>query len=87
MLDDERNELDDSRDAIDKATVILLDQGKMGVSLGLDSAVHEIGKALQPLSAAWTSRRTPSTGCPKGLARARLHARRGRSSRAGGEPH
>ncbi|MBM7477985.1 hypothetical protein ACFP63_03365 [Oerskovia jenensis] len=45
-LDDERNELDGCRDAIDKATAILLDQGTLGVSLGLDSAVHAIGKAL-----------------------------------------
>jgi hypothetical protein len=46
MLDEERSELDGCRDAIDKATAILLDQGKLGVSLGLDSAVHAIGKAL-----------------------------------------
>lgn len=45
-LDDERSELDGCCDAIDKATAILLDEGKLGVSLGLDSAVHEIGKAL-----------------------------------------
>lgn len=45
-LDDERSELDGCRDAIDKATAILLDQGKLGVSLGLDSAAHAIGKAL-----------------------------------------
>ena len=45
-LDDDRSELDGCRDAIDKATAILLDEGKLGVSLGLDSAVHEIGKAL-----------------------------------------
>lgn len=45
-LDDERSELDGCRDAIDKATAILLDKGKLGVSLGLDSAVHAIGKAL-----------------------------------------
>ncbi|MFD7135663.1 hypothetical protein [Streptomyces sp. NPDC059894] len=45
-LDDERSELDGCRDAIDKATAILLDQGKIGVSLGLDSAVHAISKAL-----------------------------------------
>ena len=30
----------------DQATAILLDQGKLGVSLGLDSAVHAISKAL-----------------------------------------
>ncbi len=45
-LDDERSELDGCRDAIDKATAILLDEGKLGVSLGLDSAVHAIGKSL-----------------------------------------
>jgi len=45
-LHDERNALDGCRDAIDKATAILLDQGKLGVSLGLDSAVHAIGTAL-----------------------------------------
>jgi hypothetical protein len=45
-LDDERSELDGCRDAIDKATAILLDQGKLGVSLGLDSAVYAISKAL-----------------------------------------
>jgi len=45
-LDDEHSELDGCRDAIDKATAILLDQGKLGVSLGLDSAVHAINTAL-----------------------------------------
>ncbi|MEU9168882.1 hypothetical protein AB0D34_13955 [Streptomyces sp. NPDC048420] len=45
-LDDEHSELDGCRDAIDKATAILLDQGKLGVSLGLDSAVHAINSAL-----------------------------------------
>ena len=45
-LDNERSELEGCRDAIDKATAILLDQGRLGVSLGLDSAAHAIGKAL-----------------------------------------
>lgn len=45
-LADERNELDGCRDAIEKATAVLLDQGKLGASLGLDSAVHAISKAL-----------------------------------------
>lgn len=45
-LDDERSDLDGCRDAIEKATAVLLDEGKLGVSLGLDSAVHAIGKAL-----------------------------------------
>ena len=33
-LESERNELDGCRDAIDKATSILLDQGRIGLSLG-----------------------------------------------------
>ncbi|WP_327240935.1 hypothetical protein OG243_12155 [Streptomyces sp. NBC_01318] len=45
-LEDEHSELDGCRDAIDKATAILLDQGKLGASLGLDSAVHAINTAL-----------------------------------------
>ncbi|WP_028808691.1 hypothetical protein [Streptomyces canus] len=45
-LEQEHSELDGCRDAIDKATAILLDQGKLGVSLGLDSAVHAINTAL-----------------------------------------
>ncbi|GAA0947034.1 hypothetical protein GCM10009550_22160 [Actinocorallia libanotica] len=45
-LDDERSALDGCRSAIDKATAILLDQGKLGVSLGLDSAVHTIDTTL-----------------------------------------
>ncbi|MDV9187693.1 hypothetical protein R6L23_05595 [Streptomyces sp. SR27] len=45
-LDDELSELDACRNAIDKATAILLDQGRIGVSLGLDSAVHAINTAL-----------------------------------------
>ena len=45
-LEAERGELEGCRDAIDKATALLLDQGKLGVSLGLDSAVFAISKAL-----------------------------------------
>lgn len=45
-LEAERDDLEGCRDAIDKATAILLDQGRIGVSLGLDSAVHAIDKAL-----------------------------------------
>ena len=46
-LEDERSELDGCLDAIDKATGLLLDRGKVGVSLGLDSAVHAISTAMQ----------------------------------------
>ncbi len=46
-LEHERNELDGCRDAIDKATGLLLDRGKVGASLGLDSAVHAISTAIQ----------------------------------------
>lgn len=45
-LDDEHSGLNGCRAAIDKATGILLDQGKLGASLGLDSAVHTIDTAL-----------------------------------------
>ncbi|MGW0928097.1 hypothetical protein [Streptomyces sp. NPDC002644] len=45
-LDDERSSLDGCRGAIDKATAILLDEGELGVSLGLDSAVNAIDTAL-----------------------------------------
>lgn len=44
-LDDERSELNGCQDAIDKATSILLDHGRIGAALGLDSAVHEIDTA------------------------------------------
>lgn len=46
-LESERSELDGCRDAIDKATALLLDRGKVGASLGLDSAVHAISTASQ----------------------------------------
>jgi hypothetical protein len=45
-LDDERNRLDGCRSAIDKATGILLDKGKIGMALGLDSAVNVIDTAI-----------------------------------------
>ncbi|AJE39473.1 hypothetical protein [Streptomyces nodosus] len=45
-LEKEYSELDGCRDAIAKATAVLLDQGKLGVSLGLDSAVHAINTVL-----------------------------------------
>lgn len=46
-LESERSELDGCRGAIDKATAVLLDRGKVGASLGLDSAVHAISTATQ----------------------------------------
>ncbi|MEV5144913.1 hypothetical protein AB0L14_10810 [Streptomyces sp. NPDC052727] len=45
-LEKEYSALDGCRDAIAKATAVLLDQGKLGASLGLDSAVHAINTAL-----------------------------------------
>ncbi|MFD7688433.1 hypothetical protein [Streptomyces sp. NPDC059781] len=57
-LDDEHSALNGCRPAIDKATAILLDQGRLGVSLGLDSAVHAIDTALGKADirlARWTS--------------------------------
>lgn len=46
-LESERSQLDGCRDAIDKATTLLLDRGTIGASLGLDSAVHAISTATQ----------------------------------------
>jgi hypothetical protein len=46
-LDDERSELGGCRDAIEKATSVLLDQGRIGASLGLDSAVHAISTSIE----------------------------------------
>ena len=45
-LDRERHQLDGCRDAIDRATSVLLDHGKIGQSLGLDSASHVISTAM-----------------------------------------
>lgn len=45
-LNKERSELDGCRDAIEKATALLLDRGRVGASLGLDSAVHAISTAI-----------------------------------------
>ncbi|KQT92061.1 hypothetical protein ASG49_08785 [Marmoricola sp. Leaf446] len=47
QLESERSELDGCSDAIDKATALLLDRGRVGASLGLDSAVHAISIATQ----------------------------------------
>ncbi len=67
-LDDERSELDGCGDAIDKATAILLDRGKLGVSLGLDSAVHAIGKALAAAGRRLVQRQNALDKLPEGKA-------------------
>ncbi|MEV7806953.1 hypothetical protein AB0O28_28795 [Microbispora sp. NPDC088329] len=46
-LENERSELDGCRDAIDKATSILLDQGRIGLSLGLDTSSYAISTAIE----------------------------------------
>ncbi|MGC4763566.1 hypothetical protein ACLQ20_12000 [Micromonospora sp. DT46] len=46
-LENERSELDGCRDAIDKATSVLLDQGRVGLSLGLDSSSYAINTAIE----------------------------------------
>jgi hypothetical protein len=46
-LEKERGELDGCRDAIDKATSIVLDQGRIGLSLGLDSSSYAISTAIE----------------------------------------
>lgn len=45
-LDDERSRLDGCRNAIDKATAVLLDRGTIGAALGLDAAVNVIDTAI-----------------------------------------
>ncbi|WP_228379629.1 hypothetical protein [Pseudarthrobacter enclensis] len=45
-LEAERSELDGCRDAINKATSVLLDQGRIGLSLGLDSSSYAISTAM-----------------------------------------
>ena len=45
-LQKERTDLNGCRDAIEKATALLLDQGTIGLTLGLDSAVDTINKAF-----------------------------------------
>lgn len=45
-LEEERNELDGCPDAIGKTTSILLDQGRIGLSLGLDSSSFAINTAI-----------------------------------------
>lgn len=47
QLKSERNQLEGCLDAIDKATAVLLDRGRVGASLGLDSAVHAISTAIR----------------------------------------
>ena len=46
-LEDERSRLDGCRDAIEKATAVLLDQGRVGAALGLDSTVYAINVSIQ----------------------------------------
>ncbi|MFZ0831640.1 MAG: hypothetical protein WAM92_00880 [Mycobacterium sp.] len=45
-LQRERSNLNGCRGAIDNATAVLLDQGRIGASLGLDSAVHAISVGM-----------------------------------------
>ncbi len=57
-LDDKRDALEASSKAIDKAAAVLLDEGKIGISLGLDSAVHRIDTAIEAairLAEGWRS--------------------------------
>jgi hypothetical protein len=65
-LEDERSELGGCRDAIDKATSILLDQGRIGASLGLDSAVHAIGTSIDRTRNRLTKWQAALAGLPEG---------------------
>lgn len=84
----ERSELDGCRDAIDKATALLLDRGKVGSSLGLDSAVHmpsALPRSEQRLASRsgrqrWTrSSKMITSMSPNSTQRSRASARRAAS--------
>ncbi len=63
-LDDERSQLGGCRDAIDKATSVLLDQGRIGASLGLDSAVHTINTSMEKTRSRLTKWQTALAALP-----------------------
>jgi len=65
-LDDERSELGGCRDAIDKATSVLLDQGRIGASLGLDSAVHAIATSIDRTRGRLTKWQAALAALPEG---------------------
>lgn len=65
-LDDERSELGGCGDAIEKATSVLLDQGRIGPSLGLDSAVHAISKSTERARTRLTRWQAALAALPKG---------------------
>jgi hypothetical protein len=65
-LENERNELDGCRDAIDKATSILLDHGRIGLSLGLDSAAHAIDTSIARTRGRLTKWQNALTALPEG---------------------
>jgi len=65
-LDKERSELDGCRDAIDKATSILLDQGKIGFSLGLDSSSFAISTSIEQTRRRLAKWKLALEGLPEG---------------------
>ncbi|MFD3355240.1 hypothetical protein [Streptomyces fradiae] len=65
-LDDEHSALNGCRAAIDKATAIVLDQGRLGLSLGLDSAVHTLDTALSKAELRLARWRSALDGLPQG---------------------
>jgi hypothetical protein len=46
-LDDERDRLNGATRAVERAAALLLDKGEVGLSLGLDSAVHTVDTAIE----------------------------------------
>ncbi len=65
-LDDERNRLDGCRNAIDKATAVLLDRGNISSSLGLGPAVHVIDTAIAAAEHRAQGWRQALDGLPEG---------------------
>lgn len=65
-LESERTALDGCRDAIDKATSILLDQGRIGLSLGLDSSAYAISTAIESAQRRLTKWQDALAALPEG---------------------
>ncbi|MDO0925208.1 hypothetical protein QQY24_07150 [Streptomyces sp. TG1A-8] len=65
-LDDEHSALNGCRAAVDKATAVLLDQGRLGLSLGLDSAVHTLDTALSKAEGRLAGWRSALDALPEG---------------------
>lgn len=65
-LDDERTKLDGCKAAIDKATAVLLDDGRLGATLGISEAVSTVATALAAARRRLTRWQRSFDALPKG---------------------